>query len=243
LTHRVANLCRLDAVRELDRIDDPTNLRQRPCFNRQVSQELVEDLVRRLSTRVRCQQRQQLLALTSLPSTPLSSLLEPCVLAHLRRATRPPRATRTTRPRATIAKRRARTTRATRPIAKGRTWATRATRPIAKRRARTRRAVAELRARARNARHWRRQPFQASAITTTTVRSTEPLTTTRWAATATLTAALTATAATATRAAGTASATTAATRPNRHVAAPTIVVVHPATVRALASATTLTVVV
>ena len=169
LAHRVADLRRLDAVRKLHRLDDPTKLRQRPSLDRQVGQELVEDLVRRLGTRVRREECQQLVALASLTPTPLGSLLEPSILAHLRRATqdaahgRPSaghQAPRTTRTRATIAERRAWTTGATWPVAKRRTRTTRATRPIAERRARTR-PIAKRRTRTRDAGHRRRQSFES----------------------------------------------------------------------------------
>ena len=242
LAHRVADLRRLDAVSKLHRLDDPTKLRQRSSLDRQVGQELVEDLVGRLGTRVRREERQQLVALTSLTPTTLGSLLEPSILAHLRWATRSRptvahwRATRTTRSRATVAKRRAWTTRTAWPIAKRRAWTTRATRPIAERRARTR-PIAKRRTRTRDSGHWRRQSFESCPIAAT-VWSPEALATALGAATAALTAAaLATTTATTTRPA----TATAAARPDRHVTAPTVVVVHATTVHALASATALTV--
>jgi hypothetical protein len=183
------------------------------------------------------QQRHQLVSLTGLTPSALGSLLETGVLAHLRRAAR------TTRTRATVAERRARATRAARttelragaarPIAERRARATGATRT-----AELRTRTTKLRTRARHSWHRRRQALKGCPVPAT-IRPSEALT--AWSATAAiLAAALAATTATTARAAG--SAAPAAARPDRHVAAPTVVVVHTTTVHALASATALTVV-
>jgi len=175
------------------------------------------------------QQRHQLVALARLTTAPLGVLLEPGILAHLRWATR-----------TTIAEWRTRTTRATRTtIAERRARATRAT--IGERRARTTRPTAERRARATRAAHTRNRRHSAlkGRALAATIGPTEPLTAARRATTATVTAA--ALTATATTTAATTGAATTATWPNRHVAATAVVVVHPATVHALASATALAV--
>jgi hypothetical protein len=189
------------------------------------------------------EQRHQLVALAGLAPAPLGVLLESRIGAHLRRATGTTRArttvahrraARTTWTRATIAKRRTRSARSGKPRAR----ATRAT--IAKRRAwSTRTTVPERRARTwADARHRRRQTFEGRTLATT-VRPTEALATARRTATTTVAAALAATA-TATARPGPA---TTATRPDGHVATPTLVVVHAAAVHALAPATALAVVV
>jgi hypothetical protein len=242
LAHRVADLWRLDAVRQLDRLDDPPELRQRSSLDGQVGQELVENLGRRLGAGVRRQQRHQLVALTGLTPSALGSLLETRILAHLRWAAR---TARTTRARATVAEWRAWTTGTPRPaewraratIAEWRAWATGAAWPIAKRRTRAARAT-ELRTRARHAWHRRRQALKGCPVSAT-IWPSEALT--ARSATAPIRAAALA-ATTATTARATWSTAPAAARPDRHVAAPTVVVVHATTVHALASATALTVV-
>jgi hypothetical protein len=187
---------------------------------------------------VLAQQRHQLLALAGLAPATLGVLLEPRILAHLRRAAGARtsvahrRTTGTTGTRAAIRERRTRATRA--PIRERRARTTRT--PIAKRRARAGRPIAERWARAwRRARHRRRHPFERRAVTTT-VRPPEPLAA-RCATAAVTTAAL---ATTRTPATG-ATAATATARPDWHVAASPVVVVHAATVHALASATALAV--
>jgi hypothetical protein len=168
---------------------------------------------------VRREQRHQLVALTGLAPSALGSLLETGILAHLRRAAR---TTGTTRTQATVAERWARATGAARTT---------------ELRARAARAT-KLWTRARNAWHRRRQALKSCTIPAT-IWPSEALTA-RSATAAIWAAALAATTATTTRT--TWSATPAAARPDRHVAAPTVVVVHPTTVHALASATALTVV-
>jgi hypothetical protein len=192
---------------------------------------------------VRGQQRHQLVALTGLAPTPLSILLETGIGAHLWWATGTAltwttvaewRAAGTTGARTTIAKRRAWTTRTTGtawPIAERRTLAAG---PIAERWAWTGRPVAERWP--TRTWDWRWQAALEGRPFAATVRATEPFAAGRWAATAPLTAlATTATSAWA------ALAATATARPDRHVAATAVVVVHTAPVRALASATALTV--
>ena len=242
LAHRIADLRRRDAVRQLDRLDDPPELRQRPGLDGQVGQELVENLGRRLGAGVRRQQRHQLVTLTGLTPSALSGLLETRILAHLWRAAR---AARTPRTRSTVAEWRtwatgaARTTELrawpSRPIPERRAWATGATRP-AELRTRAARAT-ELRTRARHAWHRRRQALKGCPVSST-IWPSEALTA-RSATAPIRAAALAATTATTTRA--TWSTAPAAARPDRHVAAPTVVVVHATTVHALASATALTV--
>jgi hypothetical protein len=184
------------------------------------------------------QERHQLVAQPRLAPASLGVLLEPRILAHLRRATGPRaaiahwRTTRTAGAWATVAKRRTRTTRAT--IPERRAWATRAT--VAERRtgaARTTIPERDTRARAAHAGHRRHTALEGRAVATT-IGSAETLATAR-GTTAALAAALSATAATVTGAAGT-TATTAA-RSERHVATTAIVVVHAAAIRALTTAT------
>jgi hypothetical protein len=194
------------------------------------------------------QERHQLVALAGLAPAPLGVLLEPCILTHLRRATR------TAGPWATVAKRRTRTTWTARTtVAKRRTWAARTTGPIPERRTRTTRAtgpiperwaratrtpIAKRRARTRGHTRHRWHAALKGCTLAAAFWPAEPLATARRATTAAVAAA--ALAATGAPTTGT-TAATAATRPDRHVAAPSIVVVHPTTVHALASATALTV--
>jgi hypothetical protein len=195
---------------------------------------------------VRGQQRHQLIALAGLAPAALGVLLEPRIRAHLRRAARTrttigerraAKTTRATRTGTTVGKRRTRTTRAARATIgerrAGTTWAT-----VAKRRARARWPIAERWTRTRNPGHRGRQSFETCAALAATLWAPEPLATAGRATTAALATALAATAATTTAGAAT---TTTATRPDRHVATTTVVVVHPATVGALASAATVTV--